>query len=394
MQKSTSKHMTNKVCVLGAGSTKYGKLNESIIEMALNASKDAIESAGITPKDIQAGYISNVFGVTDKQVHMAPVIMSNLGIPHVPGLTIESACGSGSVMFREAYANIAAGFYDCVLALGVEKITHTGTTQSTTLFSYCSDFFYEGGNGASFPGLFASIARVYMTTHKANEEDLAYVAVKNHENGILNPKAHVRKKITVDDVMKSPVVASPLKLYDCCPFSDGASAVILCNEEFAKKSRKPYVEVIGSGRGASPAAVQAREDITTIPSTISAAKQAYKMAGITPKDIDFAEVHDCFTIAEIIDIEDLGFFPKGTAAHAVTEGATRRNGEIPINPSGGLKSKGHPIGATGVGQVVEVFEQFTGKAGERTIKNAETALTHNFGATGASAAVHIFRKVQ
>ena len=394
MQKSTSKHMTNKVCILGAGSTKYGKLDENIIEIALNASKDAIESAGITPKDIQAGYISNVFGVADKQVHMAPVIMSNLGIPNVPGLTIESACGSGSVMFREAYANISAGFYDCVLALGVEKITHTGTTQSTTLFSYCSDFFYEGGNGASFPGLFASIARVYMTTHKANEEDLAYVAVKNHENGILNPKAHVRKKITVDDVMKSPVVASPLKLYDCCPFSDGASAVILCNEEFAKKSGKPYVEVIGSGRGASPAAVQAREDITTIPSTISAAKQAYKMAGITPKDIDFAEVHDCFTIAEIIDIEDLGFFPKGTAAHAVTEGATKINGEIPINPSGGLKSKGHPIGATGVGQVVEVFEQFTGKAGERTVKNAETALTHNFGATGASAAVHIFRKVQ
>jgi acetyl-CoA C-acetyltransferase len=386
--------MTNKVCVLGAGSTKYGKLNESIIEIALNASKDAIESAGIIPKDIQAGYISNVFGVTDKQVHMAPVIMSNLGIPYVPGLTIESACGSGSVMFREAYANIAAGFYDCVLALGVEKITHTGTSQSTTLFSYCSDFFYEGGNGASFPGLFASIARVYMTTYKANEEDLAYVAVKNHENGILNPKAHVRKKITVDDVMKSPVVASPLKLYDCCPFSDGASAIILCNEEFAKKSGKPYIEVIGSGRGASPAAVQSREDITTIPSTISAAKQAYKMAGITPKDIDFAEVHDCFTIAEIIDIEDLGFFPKGTAARAVTEGATRRNGEIPINPSGGLKSKGHPIGATGIGQVVEVFEQFTGKAGERTVKNAETALTHNFGATGASAAVHIFRKVQ
>ncbi|MDQ3869412.1 MAG: thiolase domain-containing protein [Thermoproteota archaeon] len=385
--------MINKVCVLGAGSTKYGKLNESIIEIALNASKDAIESAGITPKDIQAGYISNVFGVTDKQVHMAPVIMSNLGIPHVPGLTIESACGSGSIMFREAYANIAAGFYDCVLALGVEKITHTGTTQSTTLFSYCSDFFYEGGNGASFPGLFASIARAYMTTHKANEEDLAYVAVKNHENGILNPKAHVRKKITVDDVMKSPVVASPLKLYDCCPFSDGASAIILCNEEFAKKNGNPYVEVIGSGRGASPAAVQSREDITTIPSTISAAKQAYKMAGITPKDIDFAEVHDCFTIAEIIDIEDLGFFPKGTAARAVVEGATRRNGEIPINPSGGLKSKGHPIGATGIGQIVEVFEQFTGKAGERTVKDAETALTHNFGATGASAAVHIFRRV-
>jgi len=385
--------MNNKVCVLGAGSTKYGKLNDSIIEIALNASKDAIDSAGITPNDIQAGYVSNVFGVADKQVHMAPVILSNLGIPHVPGLTIESACGSGSVMFREAYANIAAGFYDCVLGLGVEKITHTGTTQSTTLFSYCSDFFYEGGNGASFPGLFASIARAYMTSYKANEEDLANVAVKNHENGILNPKAHVQRKITVDDVLKSPVVASPLKLYDCCPFSDGASAVILCNEEFAKKVGRPYVEVIGSGRGASPAAVQARKDITTIPSTVDAAKQAYKMANITPKDIDFAEVHDCFTIAEVIDIEDLGFFPKGTAVHAIREGATRRNGEIPINPSGGLKSKGHPIGATGIGQVVEVFEQFIGKAGDREIKNAEYALTHNFGATGASSAVHIFRRV-
>ncbi|MGC2571222.1 MAG: thiolase domain-containing protein [Candidatus Nitrosopolaris sp.] len=386
--------MLNKVCVLGAGSTKYGRLNEGIIEIALDASIDAINSAGIAPKDIQAGYISNVFGVSDKQVHMAPVIMSNLGLPGVPGLTIESACGSGSIMFREAYANIAAGFYDCVLGLGVEKITHTGTIQSTTLFSYCSDFFYEGGNGASFPGLFASIARAYMAKYKASEEDLASVAVKNHENGILNPKAHVRKKITIDDVLKSPMVASPLKLYDCCPFSDGASAVILCNEDFAKKSGRPFVEVIGSGRGASSAAVQGRDDITTIPSTVAAATQAYKMAGITPKDIDFAEVHDCFTIAEIIDIEDLGFFKKGTGANAVREGSTSRTGEIPINPSGGLKSKGHPIGATGIGQVVEVFEQLTGKADQRTVRDAELALTHNFGATGASAAVHIFKRAE
>jgi len=383
----------NKVCILGAGSTKYGKLNESIIEIALNASVDAIESAGITPKDIEAGYISNVFGVVDKQVHMAPVIMSNLGISHVPGLTIESACGSGSVMFREAYANVAAGFYDCVLALGVEKVTHTGTTESTTLFSYCSDFFYEGGNGASFPGLFASIARAYMTKFKANEEDLALVAVKNHENGLLNPKAHMRKRITVDDVLNSPVVASPLKLYDCCPFSDGASAVIVCSEEFAKRSGREYIEVIGSGRGGSPAAVQGREEIDTIPSTVAAANQAYKMANISPKDVDFAEVHDCFTIAEIIDVEDLGFFQKGKAVKEIRDGATSRQGRIPINPSGGLKSKGHPIGATGIGQIVEVYEQFSGKAGERTIRNAKIALTHNFGATGASAAVHIFKKV-
>ncbi|NOJ30313.1 MAG: acetyl-CoA acetyltransferase [Nitrososphaeraceae archaeon] len=386
--------MTNKVCILGAGSTKYGKLEEGIIEIALNASASAIESAGISPNQIQAGYISNVFGVADKQVHMAPVIMSNLGLSHVPGLTIESACGSGSIMFREAFANVSAGFYDCLLAVGVEKVTHTGTAQSTTLFSYCSDFFYEGGNGASFPGLFASIARYYMSKFQADETDLASVAVKNHENGVLNPKAHMRKKITIEDVLKSPVVASPLKLYDCCPFSDGASAVILCSEEFAKNSGRPYVEVIGSGRGASPASVQGREDIATIPSTVMAAKQAYKMAGISPSDIDFAEVHDCFTIAEIIDVEDLGFFPKGKAAKAIRDGATSLSGEIPINPSGGLKSKGHPIGATGIGQVVEVFDQFTGKSGQRTVKDAKIALTHNFGATGASAAVHIFKKVE
>ncbi len=384
----------NKVCVIGAGSTKYGKLKESVIELAVNAARDAIVSANVEPKDLQYGVISNVFGVADNQVHLAPVVMSNLGIPYVPGHSVESACGSGSIGFREAYANIAAGFYDMVLAVGVEKVTHTGTGRSTTLFSYCSDFFYEGGNGASFPGLFASMARAYLTKYKATEEDLAMVAVKNHEHGILNPKAHVQKKITVDDVLNSPVVASPLKLLDCCPFSDGASAVILASEDFAKKHGADYIEVIGSGRGASPAAVQGREDPSTIPSTRAAAQQAYKQANLTPKDIDFAEVHDCFTIAELIDIEDLGFFEKGMAAQAVREGLTKlNNGGITINASGGLKSKGHPIGATGIGQVVEVYEQLLGRAGARQVKNAEIGLTQNFGATGASCAVHIFRRV-
>jgi len=382
-----------KVCVIGAGSTKYGKLADSISDIAIQASVEAIDSAGIEPKEIKAGYISNVFGVADKQVHLGPVVMSNLGISERPSLSIESACGSGSVSFREAFANVAAGFYDVVLVTGVEKVTHTGTEWTTTYFSYCSDFFYEGQAGASFPGLFASMARAYLTEFKATEEDLAMVAVKNHENGFLNPKAHLRKKITVDDVMNSAIVASPLKLYDCCPFSDGASSVILCNEKFAKDHTKDYIRVIGSGRGGSPAALQGREHLTTIPSTKIAAEAAYKMAGITPKDIDFAEVHDCFTIAEIVDTEDLGFFEKGKGVEGVREGQTARNGGIPINPSGGLKSKGHPIGATGVGQVVEVFDQLTGKSGERTIKDAKIGLTQNFGATGASCAVHIFQSV-
>lgn len=382
-----------KVCIIGAGSTKYGKLPDSITDIALQASVDAIETAGIEPKEIKAGYISNVFGIADKQVHLGPVIMSNLGIPEVPSLSIESACGSGSIAFREAFANVAAGFYDVVLATGVEKVTHTGTEWTTTYFSYCSDFFYEGGAGASFPGLFASMARAYLAEFKATEEDLAMVAVKNHDNGMLNPKAHLRKKISVDDVLKSAVVASPLKLYDCCPFSDGASSVILCSEKFAKEHTKDYIQVIGSGRGGSPAALQGRSHITEIPSTKIAAQAAYKMAGITPKDVDFAEVHDCFTIAELVDSEDLGFFEKGHAAQGVREGRTRLNGDIPINPSGGLKSKGHPIGATGIGQVAEVFDQLTGKAGERTVKDAKIGLTHNFGATGASCAVHIFKSV-
>ena len=382
-----------KVCVLGAGSTKYGKLDDSISDITIQASAAAIESAGIEPKEVKAGYISNVFGVADKQVHLGPVVMSNLGISERPSLSIESACGSGSVSFREAFANVAAGFYDAVLVTGTEKVTHTGTEWTTTYFSYCSDFFYEGQAGASFPGLFASMARAYLTEFKATEEDLANVAVKNHENGLLNPKAHLRKKITVDDVMNSAVVASPLKLFDCCPFSDGASSVILCNEKFAKEHGNDYVQVIGSGRGGSPAALQGREHMTTIPSTKIAAEAAYKMAGISPKDVDFAEVHDCFTVAEVVDSEDLGFFEKGTGAKAASDGLTKRDGEIPINPSGGLKSKGHPIGATGVGQVVEVYDQLTGKAGERTVKDAKIGLTQNFGATGASCAVHIFQSV-
>ena len=382
-----------KVCVIGAGSTKYGKLDDSITDIAVQASVAAIESAGIKPKEIDAGYISNVFGIADKQVHLGPVIMSNLGISEKPSLSIESACGSGSVSFREAFANVAAGFYDAVLVTGVEKVTHTGTEWTTTYFSYCSDFFYEGQAGASFPGLYASMARAYLTEFNATEEDFAKVAVKNHENGLSNPKAHLRKKITVDDVMNSAVVASPLKLYDCCPFSDGASSVILCSEKFAKEHTKDYIQVIGSGRGGSPAALQGRNHLTTIPSTKLAAESAYKMAGLGPKDIDFAEVHDCFTIAEVVDSEDLGFFEKGQGAKAASEGRTKLNSEISINPSGGLKSKGHPIGATGVGQVVEVFDQLTGRAGEREVKDAKVGLTQNFGATGASCAVHIFQSV-
>jgi len=379
-----------KVYVISAASTKYGKFPYTARDLALLAAKEAIDRIELSPKQIQGAFVSNAFSLSEKQGHLGPLIMSGLGIPDVPSSTIESACSSGASAFREAFINIAAGIYDVMLVVGTERVSHLDTITATTYFSYGSDYIFEGGYGASFPGLYAAMARAYMNKYGVTEEDLALVAVKNHENGLLNEKAHLQKKITVEDVLESPVVADPLKLYDSCPFSDGAAAVILASEEVAKKYDS--VEVAGSGKAGGTGALHQRNDMTSLRSAVLASKEAFKNAGLFPKDIDFAEVHDCFTIAELVALEDIGFFGRGGAAKGTRDGLTKLDGEIPINPSGGLKSKGHPVGATGVGQIVEVFEQLNGKAGKRQIKNAKVGLTHNVGATGGSCAVHIFRK--
>jgi len=378
------------VCVISAASTKYGKFPYTARDLALLAAKEAIDRIELNPKQIQGAFISNAFSLSEKQGHLGPLVMSSLGIPDVPATTIEAACSSGAAAFREAFINIGAGIYDLMLVVGTERVSHLDTITATTYFSYGSDYVFEGGYGASFPGLYAAMARAYMDRYSATEEDLALVAVKNHENGLLNEKAHLQKKITVEDVLKSPVVADPLKLYDSCPFSDGAAAVILASEEFAKKYDS--INVAGSGRTGGTGALHQRDDMTSLRSAVLASKEAFKHAGLAPKDIDFEEVHDCFTIAELIALEDIGFFERGGAVKATRDGLTKLDGEIPINPSGGLKSKGHPVGATGVGQVVEVFEQLTGKAGKRQVKDAKVGLTHNVGATGGSCAVHIFRR--
>ncbi len=232
-----------------------------------------------------------------------------------------------------------------------------------------------------------------MARYGTTEEQLANVAVKNHENALSNPNAHLHKKITVDDVMKSPVVASPLKLFDACPFSDGAAAAILCSDDFLKmKNRNTSEQVLirGSGRAGGTGALFQRDDLTTLNAAVLAGREAFKMAGMSQKDIDFAEVHDCFTVAELIAEEDLGFAKRGEAAKLTQQGYTKIGGELPVNPSGGLKAKGHPVGATGVGQVVEVYEQLHGKAGSRQVNGARIGLTHNVGATGGSCGVHIF----
>ena len=383
----------NKVFLIGAAGTAYGKSNLTARDLSMLASKHAIESSGIKSHDIQAAFVANAFGMAEKQGHLGPLLMSSLGIPHVPSSTIEAACCSGGSAFREAYINVASGFYDVMLVTGTEKVSHLDTLTATTYFAYGGDYLFEGNSGASFPGLYAAMARAHMHEYGTTEEELAAVAVKNHNNGIFNEKAHLQKKITVDDVLKSPVVADPLKFFDSCPFSDGAAAAIIASEEFMNKNGlEKKVSIKGSGKSGGSGSLHTRDNISSLESTIKASREAFEQAGINVKEIDFAEVHDCFTIAEIIAMEDLGIFEKGQASKAVVEGRTAINGEIPINPSGGLKSKGHPVGATGVGQIVEVFDQLTGNSGKRQVNDARIGLTHNVGATGGSCAVHIFER--
>jgi len=381
-----------RVCVIGAGSTKYGRLKETGREMLTEAIMQAFASTELDPRQVDGAFFGNAFAVTERQGHLGPLIMSALGIPDKPASTVESACASGGTAVREAFINIAGGFADVMIAGGVEKVSQLDTLTATSYFAYGSDFAFEGGNGCSFPGLYATMAVAHMGRYGTTEEDLAHIAVKNHANGAKNPKAHLQKAIKIDDVLKSMVVAAPLKLYDACPFSDGAAAVILASEEVAKKLTDEPVYIAGSGRAGSIAALHDRDDLTTIPGTKLATQQALKMAKLELKDVDFAEVHDCFTIAEAIATEDIGFFKHGTGHKQAREGVTANGGKIPINPSGGLKAKGHPVGATGVGQVAETYWQLLGEAGGLQVSGAEVGLTHNVGATGGSVAVHVLRR--
>ncbi len=380
------------VCVVGIGSTKYGRLDLKAHELMTVAANDAIEEAGVAATDIEGGFFGNAFGVAEKQGHLGPLIMTALGIPETPATMMETACASAGTAFHHAYRDVAGGFSDMVIAGGVERVSMLDTLTATTYFSYGSDYTFEGGNGCSFPGLYATMARGYFDQYGAGEEDLGNVAIKNHKNAVHNPKAHLRKEITMEDVMSSMKVADPLKLYDACPFSDGAAAAILCSEEVAKKLTDTPIYVEASARSGSIAALHDRDDLTTIPGTVSAGQKAYQQAKVKPKDIDFFEVHDCFTIAEIVASEDLGIFERGKGYIAENEGRTYPDGDRPINPSGGLKAKGHPVGATGVGQIVETVIQLRGEAGGRQVDGATRGMTHNVGATGGTVATHILAR--
>lgn len=377
------------VCVVGIGTTKYGKHDLSARELMTAASQAAIRTSGVDPDRIASGFFGNAFGVAEKQGHLGPLIMTALGLDSKPATVVETACASGGTAFHHGYREIAGGFSDVVLVGGVERVSMLDTLTATTYFAYGSDYTYEGGTGCSFPGLYATMARAYFQKYGATEQDLAHVAIKNHENAVHNPVAHLQKRITLEDVMGSMKVADPLKLYDACPFSDGAAAAILCDEKTALELTDTPIYVEASERAGSIASLHDREDLTSLPGAVRAGQAALAKAKLSVDDVDFFEVHDCFTIAEIAATEDLGLFKRGTGAKAATAGDTRIGGKRVVNPSGGLKAKGHPVGATGVGQIVEVVEQLLGEAGGRQVDGAMRGLTHNVGATGGTVVVNI-----
>ncbi|MCM8747973.1 thiolase domain-containing protein [Thermomicrobiaceae bacterium CFH 74404] len=378
------------VAIVGAAETRFGKSELSYRELAVEAARGALEDAGAEPGQVEALFLGSYSpGTFVHQEHVAPLIASELGLSHIPSTRVENACASGATAFVSGMMAIAAGLYDVVLVVGAEKMTSTPVAETTRILAEAADWENESKVGLTFPGAFALMAQAYLHKYGYGREILDAVAIKNHANALANPYAQFHKAITAEDIANSPMVADPLTLYDCSPISDGAAAILLVAGDAARNFAKPAVRVLGFGQASDSLALYRRPDLTTLPAARQAAQRAYRMAGVSPRDISLAEVHDCFTIAEIIATEDLGFFEPGEGGEAARAGATSRDGQIPVNPSGGLKAKGHPVGATGVGQLVEATFQLRGEAGGRQIDGVELALTHNVGGSGATCVVTI-----
>ena len=373
-----------KVAVAGVGMTKFGVSEKSQVEMFAEAAMEAITASGLKPKDIQALFVGNVLGDFEEgQMNIAPFCAAEIGLPpSVPATRVEGACASASVAIREAFIWVASGFYDVVLVGGTERATAMGTPLATRTFAMGTDSRYEEFAGLTFPGAFAMVARLYAVKYgiplELLKERMARVAVKNHKNGAKNPLAQFQKEITIETVLNSPLVADPLQLFDCCPFSDGAAALVLTTAEIAKKLVEKPVYILGVGQSSNGPLCR-QKDVTRIRAREEAARQAYRMAGLTPRDIDVCELHDCFTIAEIVASEGLGFFDFGRGSEALEKGETDIGGRIPINPSGGLKAKGHPIGATGAAQAYEIVKQLRGECGDRQVEGARIGMTDTLG---------------
>lgn len=378
------------VAVIGVGMTKWGELWEkSLRTIFVETALLAIEDAGVEKIDSMfVGCMSS--GLFAGQEHLGSLLSDYLGRSSVPATRIESACCSGGLALRQGFIEVASGMSDVVLVGGIEKMTDVDGNEATYALGTAADQEYEGYHGLTFPGLYAMMAVDHMHRHGTTREQLALVAVKNHENGSRNPLAQFPFKVTIDTVLKSVLVADPLRILDCSPITDGAAAVVLCSADMARKLKKPVVRIAGSGQATDTIALSSRKDFSWIESTHLAAKAALAQAKRKVEDMDLFEVHDCFTIAEIMIIEALGLAKKGQGGKAAEDGLTTAKGKFPVNVSGGLKAKGHPVGATGVAQAVEVVEQLRGHAGERQVKGAKRGLTQNMGGTGGSSVVHVF----
>jgi acetyl-CoA C-acetyltransferase len=379
------------VAVIGIGKTSFGAFpDRDLRSLAVEAGQKCLADAHVSPSQVEAFYLGNFAGPSFVgQNHLAPYIAGAMGITGVPCTRFEAACASSGSAFFHAVSGVAAGLYDLVLVGGVEKMTSQTTPKVTEILAGAGDTCGEVRAGATFPALFAMIARRHMYQYGTTREHMAAVAVKNHENGAKNPQAHMRKVITMEQALNGKPIAEPLTVYDCSLISDGAAAVLIAPLERAADFTNKPAKVLGIAQTSDQVALDQKEDITTFLAVAAAAQKAYKMAGVTARDIEFAEVHDCFTIAEIIATEDLGFVKKGEGGPYALAGCTRLTGERPINTSGGLKSKGHPVGATGVGQICDVVIQMRGEAGERQLARHSLGLAQNLGGSGATAVVTI-----
>ncbi len=405
--------------------SKYGKPEnmKTSRDLWLEAYEDMlkhIDKMNNIQEEVECLYLGNFSSdLFEGQGHLAPLMAELIGLVPKPAMRVEDACVSGGVALRLGVLAVASGFYDTVISGGVEKMCDLTTAGVTDTLAAASDLIYELPYGSTFPGLYANVATAHMAKFETTEEQMHRVAIKNHNNGSLNPKAQMpitikqmmektKKKLEAKgrpipdwkdemdylmDKSANPMIAYPLRLNDCSLVTDGAAMCIITTKEKAKKWTDTPVYIIGSGQGSDTLALHSRPERYTLRAAVQASKEAFKMAGVGPKDIQCAEVHDCFTIAELVAMEDLGFFPRGEAAQAVEQGLTELNAQLPINTSGGLKSKGHPIGASGIGQMVEIFKQMRGQAeGKRQLKDRpEIALTHNVGGSGGSCAIHIYK---
>ncbi len=380
--------------IVSAAQTKFGKLEGvTLREMFAEAVDKATTQAGVPKEDIQAAFIGTFIPeMLVHQGHTAPLLLDYAGMRGLPATRHEAACASGATALRAAIMAIESGLYDTVLVAGAEKMTSVSTNRATEALAAAADDEFESGIGLTFPGVFAIAAVAHMQEYGTTEEDMALVAVKAHKNASTNPLAQFQKEITLEKALTPRYIAWPLKLFDCSPISDGAAALVLTSNEKAKQYTDTPVRIIGTGQASASMNLCDRTVLTSFEASVKASRIAYDMAGLGPKDMDFAVVHDCFTIAEIIATEDLGLFEPGEGARAVREGVTALDGDMPVNPMGGLKAVGHPVGATGVKQAVVVYRELIGEAGPNQVPRHDTAIMHNFGGTGATCVVNIMRR--